>query len=308
MQLSGELRFDLRETPVLVGDITLNVLMCGDPKNPVMMFLHGFPEYSGMWTEIMPQLADRYFCVAPDQRGYNLSSRPTDKDSYKTSRMTGDAVALAKKLSPDAPIILVGHDWGASVAYAMAMWKPEMISDLIISGLHPATFQDALLNDPKQVEASQYFHYLRAPETDAELAENNCAKLFDLYAYFSDVSWMTMRQRRDYLTAWSQPGAVTAMLDWYRSSPIYVPQPGEDVSHRQNPFADTETFRVKPRHLLIWGERDPSLRPSCHRGLSAYCDDLTKVMVPDADHWIIGAKPDLIVAEIEKFIADRPQA
>jgi len=222
---------------------------------------------------------------------------------YKTSKMTGDAVALAKKLSPDAPIVLVGHDWGASVAYAMAMWKPEMISDLvIINGLHPGTFQEALLTDPEQVKASQYFHYLRAPETGDELAADNCAKLFDLFAYFSDVSWMTSRHRRAYLNAWSQPGAVTAMLDWYRSSPIYVPKPGEDTSEMENPFADLEKFRVKPRHLLIWGEKDPSLRPTCHRGLSAYCDDLTKIMVPDADHWIVGARPDLIRQEIDVFL------
>jgi pimeloyl-ACP methyl ester carboxylesterase len=306
MRLHSELRHDLRETPIAVGDITLNVLTCGDPGKPLMMFLHGFPEYSGMWTEVMPRFAEDYFCVAPDQRGYNLSSRPKGKEHYKTSKMAGDAVALAEKLSPGAPIVLVGHDWGASVAYAMAMWKPEMISDLvIINGLHPATFQHALLTDPEQIRASQYFHYLRAPTTDEELAANGCLKLFDLFAYFSDVSWMTTRHRRDYLTAWSQPGAVTAMLDWYRSSPIHVPLPGEDVSRRENPFADTEKMRVKSRHLLIWGEGDPSLRTSCHRGLGDYCDDLTKVIVPDADHWIVGAKPDLIVNEITHFLASR---
>ncbi|MEL7154431.1 MAG: alpha/beta hydrolase, partial [Pseudomonadota bacterium] len=127
-------------------------------------------------------------------------------------------------------------------------------------------------------------------------------QMFGLFSYFSDVSWMTDAHRMKYRQVWSQPGAMTAMLDWYRASPVWVPKPGESAEGRNNPFADRQKFRVEPRHLLIWGERDPSCRPTCHAGLSEYCRDLTKVLVPDADHWIVGAKPELIVREVEKFL------
>lgn len=304
MQLHTHLTQDRRETTVTVGDVDLNVLMEGDPAHPMMLFLHGFPEYSGMWSGVMGGFSGQYFCVAPDQRGYNLSSRPVGREHYKTSRMAGDAVGLIEQLSGGRKIVLVAHDWGASIAYAVAMWRPDLISDLvIINGVHPGPFQQALLTEPEQIEASQYFHYLRAVTTDAELAADGCAKMFDLFAYFSDVAWMTDAIRQDYRNAWSQPGAITAMLDWYRSSPIVVPPQGTVPRDAENPFADTERFRVKPRHLLIWGEKDPSLRPACHLGLGAYCDDLTKIMVPDADHWIVGAQPDRIKTEIRRFLA-----
>ena len=294
----------LREDLVSLDEITLNVLSCGTPGKPVMLFLHGFPEYSGMWAGVMPQFADRYHCIAPDQRGYNLSYRPRGVDHYKTSRIVGDALKLIDLISPDQPITLVAHDWGASIAYALSMWKPDRVQELVvINGLHPACFQQAILDDPKQQQASQYFHFLRDPETDAKLLEAGCAQMFGLFAYFSDVSWMTDAHRLKYRQVWSQPGAMTAMLDWYRASPVWVPKPGESAEGRTNPFADKKKFWVEPRHLLIWGEQDPSCRPTCHQGLSEYCRNLTKVMVPDADHWIVGAKPDLIVNEIEKFLA-----
>ena len=98
---------ELREDLVSLDEITLNVLSCGTPGNPVMLFLHGFPEYSGMWAEVMPQFADRYHCIAPDQRGYNLSYRPRGVDHYKTSKIVGDAVRLIDLIQPDQPVTLV---------------------------------------------------------------------------------------------------------------------------------------------------------------------------------------------------------
>lgn len=306
MLLHGEMRSELRETVVDVNDVSLNVLMSGQHDAPPMLFLHGFPEYSGMWKTIMQQFSDSYFCMAPDQRGYNLSSRPSGVKNYKTSKITADAVALCESLAPGQKVTIVAHDWGASIGYAFAMWRPDLVKELVvINGLHPATFQQAILDDPGQRQASQYFHYLRDEATDAKLAANSCQEMFGLFAYFSDVSWMTAEHRQDYLTAWSQPGAITAMLNWYRATPVWVPRPDEAVEGYENPFADTEKFRVRPRHLLIWGEKDPSCRPSCHKGLSAYCDDLTKVMVPDADHWIVGSHPQRIVSEVKTFLNAR---
>lgn len=306
MQIDNEMTSDLRETTVTVGTISLNVLLCGDPARPPMLFLHGFPEFSGMWAEILPHFADRYFCIAPDQRGYNLSSRPAGVDNYKTSKMSGDAVALVQKLAPGKKIVLVGHDWGAAVAYAVAMWKPDLLDALvIINGLHPATFQQALLDDPEQVAASQYFHTLRADGAEDRFSANNFSALFDQFGKFSDTGWMTARHRRDYVNAWSQPGALTAMLDWYRASPIHVPLPDEDTSGHSNPFADPEKTRVKPRHLLIWGEADRAMRPSCHADLATYCDDLTKVLIPDGDHWLVHTHRERIAQEIDAFLAGR---
>jgi len=303
--LSGtDLRHDLRETLVSLGDVTLNVMMCGDDTRPVVVFLHGFPEYSAMWAPVMTRLAERCFCVAPDQRGYNLSSRPAGVASYSTSKIAGDACALIRKLSPRRPVVLVGHDWGAAIAYAVAMGRPDLVDRLIvINGVHPGPFQRALLEDGDQIAASQYFHTLRAPTAESRLSAGNFDGLLRLFGEFSATRWMTRRIRQGYLGAWSQPGALTGMLNWYRASPVHVPRLGEDVSGLENPFADPRRFRVKQRHLLIWGQRDKALRPASTRGLEAYCDDLTRIDLGDADHWAPHTHSDRIAAEIERFLA-----
>ena len=113
---------------------------------------------------------------------------------------------------------------------------------------------------------------------------------------------MTDQERQGYLDAWSVPGALTGMLNWYRASPVYVPAPAEDVSGKRNPFDDPEKLRVRPRHLLIWGTKDKALQPSTYARLEEFCDNLTIVEIPDSDHWVVNAKPELVCEAIATFI------
>ena len=138
---------------------------------------------------------------------------------------------------------------------------------VIVNGVHPGPFQHALLTDPEQIEASQYIHKLCAADAEERFSADGFAKLFKMFAAFSDLSWMTEQERQGYLAAWQQPGALTGMLNWYRASPIHVPALGEDVSDRENPFDDPQKLRVQPRHLLIWGVEDKALLPSSHARL-----------------------------------------
>ncbi|MEM7058013.1 MAG: alpha/beta fold hydrolase [Pseudomonadota bacterium] len=293
----------LHQAMMSIGDVTLNVRRQGDPANPMILFLHGFPEYSGMWARLMEMLSDRFFCVAPDQRGYATSSKPEGVENYAAGKIAGDAIGLIEQLSPEQPVYLVGHDWGASVAYAAAIMRPDLLQGLIIvNGVHAGPFQHALLTDPAQVQASQYMHKLRAPEAEGRFSADGFALLFKMFAAFSDLSWMTEDERQSYVEAWSPPGALTGMLNWYRASPVYVPTPGEDTLARENPFSDTAKLRVRPRHLLIWGQRDAALLPSCYARLGEYCDDLKVVEIADADHWVVNAKPDLVAETIRSFI------
>lgn len=293
----------LRQERITVGDITLNVRLQGDPADPMILLLHGFPEYSGMWARLMEALSNRLFCVAPDQRGYATSSKPQGVDDYATGKIAADAIELIEHLSPDRPVYVVGHDWGAAVAYAVAMMRPDNVQALIIvNGVHPAAFQHALLTDPAQIEASQYMHKLCAADAEERFSADGFDKLFKMFAAFSDLSWMTEQERQDYLTAWQQPGALTGMLNWYRASPIHVPVLGEDVSGRDNPFDDPQKLRIRPRHLLIWGADDKALLTSSYARLEEFCDDLTIVEIPEADHWVINAKPGRVRDAIESFI------
>lgn len=293
-------RFELME----LGDVALNVAMFGDPANPLMICLHGFPEYWGAWREVAERLADQFYLVIPDQRGFNLSDKPAGQESYRVKHLVADIAALADRVSLDKPFILCGHDWGSSVAYAYSFAHPERVSRLIIAnGMHPVCFQRALLRDPDQRRASQYFHKLRAPGAAEIMAEDNYRRTMNMLEGFSKADWMTPDIKRQYIDAWSQPGAMEAMLHWYSSSPIIVPKPDEVVDHA--PLLDIARERVMVRmpHLVVWGEADEALRPTSLEGLDEFAPDLTIKRLPDAGHWILHEKPDAVAAAIRDFVS-----
>ena len=174
------------------GAVQLNVACAGRRDAPLVICLHGFPEYWAAWREVMLALAGEFFLVAPDQRGFNLSSKPEGVEAYRTRNMVADLSALADRLSPGRPFILAGHDWGASVAYAYAFAHPERLSHLVVAnGAHPVCFQRAILADMDQRKASQYFHALRAEGAAERMADNDFARTMKMIAGFSKVDWMT---------------------------------------------------------------------------------------------------------------------
>lgn len=290
----------MRRHAVPVGEVTLSVLEGGVAGAPILLFLHGFPEHAAAWSGLMARFASTHRVVAPDQRGYNLSDKPDGVRAYSGGRLAGDIIALIDRLG--GPVTLIGHDWGASVAYAVAMMAPAKLSSLIVlNGVHPGPFQQALLDDSAQIAASQYIHKLRREGVEDALLADDCARMFQMLTGFSDTGWLSAEMRAEYLAAWQQPGALTAMLNWYRASPLRVPLPGE-TPHGDNPFADTARFRIRPRHLLIWGEDDPALLPVSTRGLEGYCDDLTRVAIPGTDHWLAHQKPAEVEAAIRAFL------
>ncbi|EAQ02782.1 hydrolase, alpha/beta fold family protein [Pseudooceanicola batsensis HTCC2597] len=284
-------------------DITLNgqdfhLREWGDPARPRLLFLHGFPEYGGAWADLAGRLGDGFHCVAPDQRGYGRSYAPGDVESYKVSHLVGDMVALIEEIG--GPVTVVGHDWGAAVAYGLAIGRPDLVSRLIIlNGVHPGPFQAALATGGAQAEASQYMRSLRREGSEDRLAADGYARLLGLFAEGMDMSWMTPDRQADYIAEWSRPGRLTGMVNWYRATPIVVPEPGRSLDL---PPLSTDRFRVAMPHLLIWGLGDRALLPEATAGLEAYCDDLTRVDVPEADHWIVHQAPDRVAAIIRDWL------
>ncbi|WP_170314852.1 alpha/beta fold hydrolase [Aquibium carbonis] len=286
-----------------VGEGRLHYARAGDPSRPLILFLHGFPEYWAAWSAVMATLADDFFVVAPDQRGFNLSFKPEGEAAYRTKNMVADLARLADHLSPARPFVLAGHDWGASVAYAYAFAHPDRLTHLVIAnGTHPVCFQRAILEDEGQRAASQYFHVLRSPDAAARMAENDFARTMKMLAGFSRTDWMTPEAAAGYRAAWSQPGAMQAMLHWYSSSPIVVPRPGETVSDAPLLAVAPERVSVRVPHLVLWGEADEALRPVCLEGLARYAPDLTVQRVAGAGHWILHERPQDVAAAMRAFL------
>lgn len=293
-------RFDFAE----VNGISLHYAACGEPHAPLILFLHGFPEYWAAWADVMPHLAGDYFCVAPDQRGFNLSSKPGNQSDYAARHMVEDACQLAERLAPGRPIVLAGHDWGASVAYAFAMRHPDRVSRLVIAnGVHPGTFQTALLTDPEQIAASQYFHLLRDPKAEEVMSRDNYARLMGMLERFSQTPFLTEDAKARYRDAWAQPGALTAMLNWYRASPIYVPEAGTTPDPDKALKIDPEQLRITMPHLLIHGIEDQALRPSSFAGIEAFAPQVEVHRVEGAGHWILHERPGLVAETMKEWLA-----
>jgi pimeloyl-ACP methyl ester carboxylesterase len=218
--------------------------------------------------------------------------------------MVADLAALADRLSPEKPFVLAGHDWGASVAYAYAFAHPQRLSRLVIAnGPHPVAFQRAILEDPAQRRASQYFLKLRAPGAAARMAEDDFARTMRMFRGFSATPWLTDEDAAAYRAAWGEPGAMEAMLHWYSSSPIVVPEPDAPIPADVPLLAvPDEKVTVRVPHLVVWGEADEALRPSCIEGLGRYAPDLTVVRVKDAGHWILHEKPGAVAEAVRAWV------
>jgi pimeloyl-ACP methyl ester carboxylesterase len=293
----------MRHEMLAVNGIDLHVRAMGDPAAPLLLFLHGFPEYSGAWDEVLPAFSGQFHAVAPDQRGYARSSTPDGVEAYRVKNLVRDVLALADRLSPGRPFALVGHDWGAAVAYATAIAAPARISRLaVINGVHPGPFQRALIEDDAQRQASSYMHYLRDARAEERLSANGFEKLLGLIARFGPQPWFTPQTQARYVEAWSPPGALTGMLNWYRASPLVVPRPGEAVDPAKVPKFDAAVLRVRMPHLVIWGMDDRALLPVSRATLADYCDNLTVREIAGADHWVVHQRTGDVIDLIRGFL------
>jgi len=297
---------EFRRVPLSTG-VTLNVALAGNPAHPAVILLHGFPESHRTWREVAPRLEGKFFLVMPDQRGFAGSDLPQDEDDYKTDRLIDDIFALADALSIER-FALVGHDWGGAISWGAALrGDPRLMRLAIINAPHPVIFQKSLIDSPDQRSASQYITAFRTPGFETMVEAKGLDWFFETtFARHVDITKVPDAERRQYIADWSQPGAFTAMLNWYRGSRVVVPPPGIGM-----PLPDwlLGAFPVvKVPTLVIWGMKDAALLPLQLDGLDKLVDDLTIVRLPDAGHfapWEAGAE---VVSALGPFLAGHAPA
>jgi len=237
--------------------------------------------------------------VAPDMRGYNLSSKPAEVEQYRIKYLVDDVRALVEYLGYQK-FFLVAHDWGAGVAWPFAIRYPEYLEKLvIINGPHPVTFVRELRDNPEQQKASRYMLVHRKPEAEQILSRNNFGELASsLLQEGLEQGYFTEEDRKAYLSAWSQPGALTGGLNYYRAAHLGpFTGEGDDILS-----ADPSLFTVKVPTLVIWGEKDKWLLTGNLNGLGKYVPDLIIKRIPDGSHWVIHEKPELVNSYIRQFI------
>ncbi len=272
----------------------------GGEDKPVLLMLHGFPEYGGAWADLAPFLSDHFHCIAPDQRGYGQSWAPDSAEHYTVARLTTDMAALIEHFGGRATVL--GHDWGAAVAYGLAMFRPDLVDRLIIAnGVHPVPFQRALAKGGAQAASSQYILYLRRPDSHEKLAANNYEKMIDFFAARMSFDWLTGDRLEEYKTEWARPGRLNTMINWYRASPLQVPPEGQTIESL--PEWPKEKLMVNCPHLLIWGLGDRALLPEATEGLEEFAPDLTRIEMDGVDHWLCHQKPAEVASHILNWTA-----
>jgi epoxide hydrolase 4 len=261
-------------------------------KGPLILFLHGFPEFWYEWKDLLPEFAKDHHAVAVDMRGYNLSARPEKLEAYAVPVIVEDVRALAEKLGAKK-FVLVGHDWGGAIAWAFGAAHPEMLEALIIvNAPHPTLFASLLANDPNQQKASAYFNLFNSPAAEATLAQDNYQRLVAILK-----SWgATEEDRKAYLENWNR--GLTGGLNYYRAANLHSPVDG---SKELSP-AFGRPMMIPARTLVIWGEKDTALLAGNLDGLEKYVKALRVVRVPDAGHWVIHEKPALVIESMREFL------
>lgn len=291
--------FDIERVTLPTG-VALDVAVAGDRNDPAMILLHGFPESHRTWRHQIDEFARDHWVIAPDQRGFARSDKPGAVSDYTADHMVADLVALADQFRIWR-FTLVGHDWGGAVAWMAALKAAGRIERLvIINAPHPLVFQRSLFDDREQRRASQYITAFRNPDFESHVGRIGLSAFFDTsFAPHADLDAMA-DEKPMYLDQWAQPGAFTAMLNWYRASAVIVP--GMDETPVRPAFLDAPFPVVSMPVLLIWAMRDVALLPCQRDGLDTLVARLTVTEI-DAGHFAPWQAPDAVNAAIRDWLA-----
>lgn len=288
------------EQVALSTGIKMNVAVSGPEGASPVILMHGFPESHRTWREISPRL-DELRLIMPDLRGFGETDRPQEVEAYATETLIADIFALADALGIDR-FALVGHDWGGAIAWAAAIRGDPRITRLgIVNSPHPLIFQKSLIENEAQRAASQYMRAFRSPGMEAGIEAMGIDTFFDKsFSKHVDMARISPSERQIYIDQWSRPGALTAMLNWYRSSQIVVPPSGITVD---TPEWVLRAFpRIKIPVRVIWGLEDKALLPIQLQGIGEIGDDVEVVPLKGVGHFAPWEAPDRVADALGPFL------
>ena len=273
------------------GDVQLHAIAAGPNDGPVVLLLHGFPEFWYGWRKQIGTLAAAGFrVVVPDQRGYNTSSKPRGVASYRLQHLVSDVLAIIEQLGR-RDVYLAGHDWGAIVAWALAARHPEKLARLVILNVpHPAVMFRFLLTHPTQFARSWYTFFFQVPRLPEWLfsAWNFRAGVRSLVAT-SRPGTFSPADLLQYRSAWAQPGALRAMINWYRAL-----------------MRDPRSFRVGQVEVptrILWGKKDAFLHPSLASMSERKCTRSEVIWFEGATHWLHLEEADAVNSALVEFFS-----
>ena len=302
--------FDQQRVKLSTG-VELDVVDIGPRDAPVLIFLHGFPESHRTWRYQLPHFAERFRCIAPDQRGYRGSSKPQDVDSYTPDKLIADVFALADALGV-GEFTVVGHDWGGAIAWGVALggqpdglhpaWSGRVTRAVIANAPHPAIFQRLLQTNEQQRAASQYISIFRDPASDAIIEAHGIAGIL-AHAFAGRVPSGGIQPPDEIarlLKDWEDRDTCRAMINWYRGSPAIVP--AMDAPYAEPPAVPFPRLTIPT--LVIWALDDVALPPCNLDGMADLVPAVEIVHVADCGHFVPWEAPDAVNAAMDAFLTN----
>ncbi|HUP09948.1 MAG TPA: alpha/beta fold hydrolase [Caldimonas sp.] len=281
---------DVTHRHVDANGIRLHVALAGPDDGPLVLLLHGFPEGALCWREQVEPLVRAGWRVAvPDQRGYGTSSKPASAHAYALNLLARDAIDLAAALGHDRAAV-VGHDWGGVVAWHLLTHHARFVQRaVVLNAPHPATMLGHALTHPSQALKSAYVAFFQLPWLpEASLEAGHHALLRRTLTSTSRPGAFDDALLDAYAAAWSEPGALTAMLNWYRAlafAPRLAPQ------------------RITVPVRIVWGDRDAALDAALAERAAGQCDLAEVVHLPECTHWLLHEDAERVNELIVEFLA-----
>ncbi len=265
---------ELEQSCLETNGIRLHVVQAGPKSGIPVVLLHGFPENWRSWIRQVPVLAEAGFrVIVPDQRGYNLSDKPKGIKNYRIEEMVKDTLGLIDALDYEK-VNLVGHDWGAVIAWMLAFQSPERLQRLgILNVPHPLVMRKFLQRDFEQIRRSWYVFFFQLPWLpEMGMRADDWRGAVRALRGSGLIHTFTNEDVEKYKEAWSQPGAMTAMINWYRAL-RYPPRLPKEM-------------RIRVPTLMMWGMKDVALTHRMARPSIDHCENGNLILIPDATHWV----------------------
>ena len=288
----------MQNAVIETNNIKLHVLTDGSETGPSVVLLHGFPEFHYGWRKQIPALVNAGFrVIVPDQRGYNLSDKPKGISAYDVDILAKDIIGLLDHFGIEKTF-LVGHDWGAVVAWTLALNHPERFKKLAILNVpHPDVMTRFILENAEQRKRSWYVFFFQIPFfVEWVLRRNNFRNMARMLVGSGRKSTFSADDLLEYKKAWSQTGALTGMVNWYRA----VFWRSLKYAFQQNKIP---TRRVKVPTLMLWGKRDVALSHEMVNPSIALCDQGEAVLFEKATHWVQHDEADEVNRRLIQFFS-----
>lgn len=274
-----------------VNGLSLHVVEAGPANGPLLILLHGFPEFWWAWRRQITPLAEHgYHVVVPDMRGYNASDAPHEIAAYQLETLSSDILALADSFGADR-FRLVGHDWGGIVAWELGARAPGRLERLVVMNApHPDLWVGEVLSHSTQALRSTYAAFFQLPWLpEAMLRAFDFAAMRAIVRRTAHPGTFEPDEMDRYVEAWSHPGSLTAMLNYYRAL-------------RKRPVPD-QPRRITPPTFILWGQKDSALEEHAARNALGCCDDGNLTFVTGATHWLHHEEPERVNTELITFLA-----